>query len=208
MFAAVIPSLIFTLNGIEPFRAHQVTYCPTNAAINCTFDELYNSGLGIDSLTTYDRCQCKDTCGTVVPTGFPFRRGQTLQAYLVSDSSINLVEKPSVTYAFIINALCFLFILAHGILGLIEASWSQQHIRDTIFRRLGGTTRHSLRKTLLSKIRYLVGKSTAAFFFVSAIVVTIMCPPLFISSLVINEIVTWTFPVAYVFATPILRVCH
>ena len=207
MFAAVIPSLIFTINGFEPFVVtNQVTYCPINAAINCTFDELYNDGTGIESLTTYNHCQCNDTCGTVVPTGFPFRHGQSMQALLVSDSSNNLVDKPSVSYAFIVNALCFLLILVHGILGLIETSWSQHHIRVTIFRWFSGSTRRSLRRTVFSKIRYLVGKLTASFFFISAIVVTIICPPLFISSLIINEIVTWDWPVAYVSANSIYRV--
>lgn len=199
MFAAVIPSLIFTVRGIYPFEVtNQVTYCPTNAANNCTFDALYNYGAGIYSSTIYNLCQCNDTCGAVVPNGFPFRNGQSLQAVLTSDRSNDLNEKSSVYYAFYVNAIFLLFILSHGILGLIEASWSQQHIRDTIFRRLSGTTRRSLRRSLASKIRHHIGKYTAGFFFVSAIVVTVLCPPVFISSVIINEIVTWTWPVAYV----------
>lgn len=197
MFAAVIPSLIFTVRGIYPFEVtNQITYCPTNDANNCTFDDLYNGGFGIYSLTTYNRCQCNDTCGTVVPNGFPFRHGQSLQAVLTSDRSDNLGDKSSVFYAFFVNAIFLVFILSHGILGLIEASWSQQHIRDTIFRRLSGTTRRSLRKNLASKTRHYMGKYTAGFFFVSAIVVTVLCPPVFISSVIINEIVTWNQPVA------------
>ena len=199
MFAAVIPGLIFTTRGFYPFRVtDQVTYCPINAAKNCTFADLYNDGEGIYSSTTYDRCQCNDTCATVVPNGFPFRHGQSLQAVLTSDRSSSLDEKPSMSYALVVNAIFLLIILAHGILSLIEAWWSQQHIRDTIFRRLSGNTRRSLRKGLVSKTRYYVGKYTAAFFFLSAIVVTAICPPLFISSVIINEIVTWSWPVSYV----------
>lgn len=196
MFAAVIPSSIFIMRGDYPFMTNQVTYCVTDAANNCTFDALNNGGAGISSSTTYNRCQCKDTCGAVVPNGFPFRNGQSLQALLRSDRSSNLDEKPSVEYTFFINALCFLFIVLHGILGLIEASWTQKHIRDTIFRWLSGPTRRSLRRSLASKTRYFIGKYTAGFFFVSAIVVTVLCPPVFISSVIINEIVTWGRPVA------------
>ena len=197
MFSAVIPSLIFSVRGFYPFEVtNQVTYCPTNAANGCTFDELYNDGFGIDSSTTYNLCQCNDTCGAVVPNGFPFRHGQSLQAVLTSNRSTDLGEKSSVEYAFFVNAIFLLFILCHGILGLIEASWSQQHIRDTIFRRLSGTIRSSLRKSLASKTRYYMGKYTAGFFFVCAIVVTVLCPPVFISSVIINEIVTWNWPVA------------
>lgn len=197
MFSAVIPSLIFTMRGIYPFEVtNQVTYCRTNVAYHCTFDELYNDGYGIYSSTTYDRCQCNDTCGAVVPNGFPFRHGQSLQAVLTSDRSNNLGEKSAVYYAFYVNAIFLLFILSHGILGLIEASWSQKHIRDTIFRRLSGTTRRSVRRSLASKMRHYIGKYTAGFFFVSAIVVTILCPPVFISSVIINEIETWNLPVA------------
>ena len=197
MFAAVIPGLIFTVRGIYPFEVtNQVTYCRTNANNHCTFDELYNAGVGISSSNTYNRCQCNDTCGAVAPDGFPFRKGQSLQAVLTSDRSNKLDENSSVYYAFYVNALFLLFILAHGILGLIEASWSQQHIRDTIFRRLSGTTRHSLRRSLTAKARHFIGKYTAGFFFVSAIVVTVLCPPVFISSVIINEIVTWGWPVA------------
>lgn len=200
MFAAVIPGLIFTMKGFDPFTVtNEVTYCPTNAAKNCTFADLYNDGEGIFSSTTYDRCQCNDTCATVVPNGFPFRHGQSLQAILTSDRSSSLDDKTSMSDAFIVNAVFLLIISAHGILSLIEAWWSQQHIRDTIFRRLSGNTRRSLRKGLVSKTRYYVGKYTAAFFFLSAIVVTAICPPLFISSVIINEIVTWSWPVAYVF---------
>ena len=197
MFAAVIPSLVFSVRGFYPYEVtNQITYCPTNEANNCTFGQLYNSGTGISSSTTYDRCQCNDTCGSVAPNGFPYRKGQSLQAVLVSDRSTALDDNPSVEYAFIINAIFLLFILLHGILGLIEASWSQQHIRDTIFRRLSGTTRRSLRKTLASKMRHYMGKCVAGFFFASAIVVTVICPPIFISSVIINEITTWDWPVA------------
>ena len=203
MFAAVIPGLIFTIRGFYPFTVtNQVTYCRTNAAKNCTFADLYNYGDGIYSSTTYDRCQCNDTCAAVVPNGFPFRHGQSLQAVLTSDHSINIDETPSMSYAFIVNATILFIVLAHGILSLIEASWSQQHIRDTIFRWLSGNSRRSLRKGLVSKTRHYVGKYTAAFFFLSAIVVTAICPPLFISSVIINEIGTWTWPVAYVCTNP------
>ena len=199
MFAAVIPGLIFTIRGIYPFEVtNQVTYCPTDAAKNCTFAELYNDGEGIYSSTTYNRCQCYDTCAAVVHNDFPFRHGQSLQAILMSDRSINIDETTSMSYAFVVNATILFIILAHGILSLIEASWSQQHVRDTIFRRLSGNSRRSLRKGLVLKTRYYVGKYTAAFFFLSAIVVTAICPPLFISSVIINEIETWTWPVAYV----------
>ena len=197
MFAAVIPSLVFNVRGFYPYEVtNQITYCPTNVVNNCTFNELYNNGNGIFSSTTYDRCQCNDTCGSVVPNGFPYRKGQSLQAVLVSDRSNTLDSKTSVGYAFIVNAIFLLFILSHGILGLIEASWSQQHIRDTIFRRLSGTTRRSLRRTLTSRMRHYMGKCVAGFFFASAIVVTVICPPIFISSVIINEIATWDWPVA------------
>ena len=197
MFAAVIPSLFFTMRGIYPFGVtNQVTHCPTNAAKGCTFADLYNNGDGISSSTTYDRCQCSDTCGAVVPPGFPYRHGQSLQALLISDQSNKLDENTSLSYAFVVNVTFLLIVLAHGVLSLIEAWWSQQHIRDTIFRWLSGTTRRSLRKGLISSTRYFMGKFTAAFFFLSAIMVTVLCPPLFISSVIINEIVTWDWPVA------------
>ena len=199
MFSAVIPSLIFLVRGIYPFEVtNQVTSCRTNATNGCTFDELFNNGYGIYSSTKYDHCQCNDTCGAVVPNGFPFRHGQSLQAVLTSDRSNNLGEKSAVSNAFYVNAIFLLFFLSHGILGLIEASWSQIHVRDTIFRRLGGTTRRSLRKSLASKTRHYIGKYTACFFFISAIVTTVLCPPVFISSVIINEIETWNWPVAYV----------
>ena len=203
MFAAVIPSMIFTIRGIYPFEVtNQVTYCVTDAAKHCTFADLYNDGEGIYSSTTYNRCQCNDTCGAVSPNGFPFRHGQSLQALLTSDRSSYLDEKSSVSYAFVVNAVFLFIIVAHGILSLMEAWWSQQHIRDTIFRRLSGATRRSLQKGLVSRTRHYIGKYTAAFFFLSAIVVTVVCPPLFISSVIINEIVTWDWPVSYAIPLP------
>ena len=45
-------------------------------------------------------------------------------------------------------------------------------------------------------------RALSAFFFASAIVVTVLYPPVFISSVIINEIVIWNWPVAYVFTNP------
>ena len=142
------------------------------------------------------RCNCNDTCGAVSLPHAPFRKGQGLQAYLISDRTITLTSKDSVNWAYLVNVAFLCFIILHGIFGLLEANFTQAELRNRMFLLLGGKIPYSDRGGLPSKARYYLAKFIALCFFIGAIAVAIIGPAVFISSVIINEIITWDYPVA------------
>lgn len=142
------------------------------------------------------RCNCNDTCGSVSPPKVPFRTGQTLGVSLLSDKYLNLVGKSSVRWISIVNSFCLLFIIIQGVLGLLEVNFTQTELRNKLFLFLGGTTARSKPTNLAARTRYQSAKVTALSFYLSAIALAIICPATFISSIVINEIRVWGYPVS------------
>lgn len=74
------------------------------------------------------RCNCTDTCGAVSLPSAPFRHGQNLQAYLISDRTVELLSTNGLYWANIIDAIFLCFILGHGILGFLEVQFTQVSI--------------------------------------------------------------------------------
>lgn len=140
------------------------------------------------------RCGCNDTCGAASPRA-PFRKDQGLQAFLVSDRTLNLTYKTSVNVTYLLNALFLCFIIVHGILGILEVQFTQAELRNKMFLLTAGKMPYSDRTGFASRARFRLGKFMAASFFVGAIVAAVICPAVFISSVIINEIVTWGLPV-------------
>ena len=86
------------------------------------------------------------------------------------------------------------FIVSQGVLGLIESQWTPAEIRNWTFRMTGGTaTYHS--RTFASKCRYYFGKLVAGNFYVWTVVGALICPAVFISSVIVDEILAWGYPV-------------
>lgn len=99
-------------------------------------------------------------------------------------------------WGFIVN-VCFLcFIVVHGILSLVEANFTQAELRNKIFLLLAGNKPYVERASKSSKTRYYMAKSIALSFFIGAIVAAIICPAVYVSSVIINEIITWGYPVS------------
>jgi len=147
------------------------------------------------SLLNLCRCNCNDTCGAVSLPNPPFRHGQNLQAFLLSDRTQNLLQKDAVRWVSIVNTCFLCFIVVHGILGLLEINMTQAELRNKIFLLLADKKPYSERATIGSKTRYYIAKSIALSFFIGAIVAAILCPAVYISSVIINEILTWGYPV-------------
>ncbi len=148
------------------------------------------------SLLRSCRCNCNDTCGAVSLPDAPFRHGQNLQAYVLSDRTQGLLDKNAVSRLFAINTCFLCFIVVHGILGLLEVDFTQAELRNKMFLLLAGNKSYSERASIGSKTRYHIAKSISLSFFVGAIVAAIICPAVYVSSVIINEINTWAFPVA------------
>lgn len=139
------------------------------------------------------RCNCNNTCGVVAPPYAPFRRGQSLQALLFKESSLELAIKKPVDSLQQVNAFCLALILSHGILGLLETNYTQRGLRNRAFLLLTGKASNSNR--LIFFLRYYFAKIFAFSLYASSVVVAIISPAAFVSSVIINEILTLPYPV-------------
>ena len=97
--------------------------------------------------------------------------------------------------AFLANSFFLICIIAQGIVALIENRWDQVKVRNWVFCKIAGTTRKEQRAAFGSRFRYFVGKAIAGFYFLAALAVAFICPFVFVSSVIVNEFITWTFPV-------------
>ena len=95
-----------------------------------------------------------------------------------------------------LNLVVLCFITIHGLCSLPEISLTQAALRNKVFLRLGGNRSYDRRKSLVSKARYYLGKMIALCFFLCAVVVAIASPLVFISSVIVNEINTWGYPMS------------
>ena len=153
---------------------------------------------GIFIQSTYDRCHCNDTCGAISPDDAPMRKGTGLVAWLTSGQVNKLSGKSWVNTLNYVNEAFLALIVVHGVFGLIETWWSQTHVRNTVYRFLGGDTRYVKGTKWRSKARHWFGKLAAAWLFIAALLAAVVCPPLFIASIVINEIIVRLIPQRYV----------
>ena len=140
------------------------------------------------------RCQCNNTCGAGRIDGAPFRREAKTEAFLVAGKVTNLLESNTLWWLYSINLIVLIFIGAQGILGLIEIQYSQADVRNWLFRRLTNQTPLSKRETFTAKSSYYFAKGVAAGVYMFAIVVAVICPLIFVSCIVVNEIITWEYP--------------
>lgn len=126
----------------------------------------------------------------------PLRHNQGASALLISDTIDILTGSKLVESLFLVNSMFLLWIIAQGILGLIENQWDQTTVRNWAFRTVAGTTPKQQRIAFGSRLRYYFGKIVAGYYFVVAIAVAFICPFVFVSSVIINEFVTWSWPVS------------
>lgn len=126
----------------------------------------------------------------------PLRHNQGASALLISDTIDVLTSSDTVISLYLVNSMFLLWIIAQGILGLIESQWDQVTVRNWVFRKFAGITPKRQRATFGSKIRYYFGKAVAGFYFLTAIALAFCCPFIFVSSVIINEFVTWSWPVS------------
>ena len=168
-----------------------------NKTNHCT-PEAYDIQDGIFDQSTYDRCHCNDTCGAISPDDAPMRKGTGLVAWLTSSQVTKLSQKSWLNTLNYLNEALLSLIIVHGVFSLIETWWSQTHVRNTVFRVLGGGTRYVKGTNGRSKARHWFGKLVAAWLFIAALLVAVVSPPLFVGSIVCNEIIVRLIPQRYV----------
>ena len=124
------------------------------------------------------------------------RHNQGVSALLISDKVGRLLGNPLVNRLYKANSLALIWIIAQGILGIIENPWTLTRVRNRTFQIFAGTTPLEQRATFGPRLRYYLGKTISGFFFVAAIACAFVCPFIFVSSVVVNEFVTWGWPVS------------
>ena len=117
-----------------------------------------------------------------------------MQAYLVSDQVDKLAFDSVTLKISALNALFLCFITVQGIIGLLEIRFTQAEIRSKIFLLLGGRSSYDRRRGLASRARFHFAKLTALSLYLCAVMVAIVSPAIFISSVIVNEINTWDYP--------------
>ena len=123
------------------------------------------------------------------------RQNQGVSAWLISDTIGHLIDNKYLGYIYSVNSLFLVWIIAQGILGIIENQWTQAEVRNWTFRTFAGKIPLKERATFRSRLRYYFVKTVAGFYFVAAIAVAFVCPFIFVSSVIVNEIITWIYPV-------------
>ena len=123
------------------------------------------------------------------------RHNQGVSALLISDRVGKLLDSPLVSKLYKANSLFLIWIIAQGILGILENPWTLVRVRNRTFRIFAGTTPLEQRAKFGPRLQYYLGKTVSGFFFVAVIACAFVCPFVFVSSVVVNEFVTWGWPV-------------
>lgn len=205
MYTAILVVLSKYLTGaLMPFLSRGIAMCQLDPKRNCTFDEviepnglykqtsenMYNSA----SSQLWDRCNCSENCGSIGPS-VPFRKRTNMQVWLMSERIVKIVTNKKTIWVDNINILFLLFIIGQGVLGLLQGKWDPAEFRNWIFRHLNGAQERPDQPTFLWRCRYYISKMSAGTVYMGAILAAIVCPLVFISSVVINELVARCYPV-------------
>ncbi|KFY79006.1 hypothetical protein V499_01956 [Pseudogymnoascus sp. VKM F-103] len=163
----------------------------------------------------YNKCQCIDFCGTLSPAA-RMRNGENMVPYLYTGAD-EVVQSDGFGSLFILNLFALAFITVNGAIGVLESYYSQSEVRNAIFRLCNADLRlwikvlfagereekllkrysrqdKNMKETMRKKIRFHIAKAIAAMFYLSAIFLSVICPIIFISSIISNEIYIQTFP--------------
>lgn len=170
------------------------------------------------SLQVYQKCNCMDFCGTLGPSA-PMRNGANMVAILGKKTFDNIILKNGFQDLFAINFMALSFIVIYGAMGIIISRFSPDEVRNGIFRFFNSDLRLWLkvifegdrehralsyfgvqqkddRRTVWRKVKYIFAKLMATSFSLTVGATVIICPAVFVSSVVANEIVIQSYPVS------------
>ena len=170
---------------------------------------------------SYYTCQCMDFCSTFSPST-PLRKGANMVAWLSRKVTDKTSDSPGFYKVLGFNKLVLVFVVLQGILGILESQFTQQEVRNLIFRclylapkdfvvlllkgerkrrwlaKLGmGPAEESVNKdTVPWKIRWQLARFAAAASFAFAAILAVMCPAIFVTTAVANELYVGDYPVS------------
>ena len=193
IISALIPTVAYTTSEWLPFIDYsQVLLCQTNQSTGCSLNTTVPASPPYPPI-----CNCTDTCGSVTLKGVAFRKDSNLQA-LDSSRTSHLVRTDGFVMLYIANMFSLAFVILQCIPALLESRWSPEHVRNKIFLSLAGIPDHDhferSRARLDFKCRYYIGKCTASLGFLFAVLIFMVSPFVFVSSLVVNEVTIWNWP--------------
>lgn len=227
MFAALVATLISIGKGgyVTPYQVYtQLATCAIDNTKGCTVDALSNSAINNKySREFYAKCNCNDTCGAVSLDTAPYRKGTAMQAWLVKDQTITILSSNAFSVAYYVVLVALVLTICYGAVSMAESKWTQQQVREWVFRRLIGRNQYDRiqnsaqrdkeavpdeatmnqyhhRRTgflhFLDICHLFIAKCTAALIYVLAILMIFLSPMAFVMSVIINEILTHSYPVA------------
>ena len=216
VFAALVPAWVFA-NSISDWIQNSpasFALCPYSAARTHT-----TCGPNMDLTTrSYDQCQCIDFCGLLGPST-PLRKGANMVPWLGRPISEVAHSKP-LEKLLTFNEFVLCFILIQCVFGFIEAQFTQAEVRNLVFRALYagpkdfimllfegereeqllktfGLTREPYNKsTLRWEIQFQLARFIASSFFVFAVIFAVVCPAVFVTSVVAQEVFLTEWPVS------------
>ena len=216
VFAALVPAWVFA-NSIS----HWIQNSPASFAL-CPYSAATTTptcGPSMDLTTySYNQCQCIDFCGLIGPST-PLRHGANMVPWLGRPISEVAYSKP-LEGLLKFNEFVLGFIVIQGIFGFIEAQFTQAEVRNLVFRTLYagpkdfililfegereerwlkkfGLTREPYNKsTFRWEIQFQLGRFVASSFFVFAVIFAVVCPAVFVTSVVAQEVFLTEWPVS------------
>ncbi|KFY19875.1 hypothetical protein V491_04150 [Pseudogymnoascus sp. VKM F-3775] len=167
------------------------------------------------SVDYYNKCDCIDFCGTQSPAA-RMRSDENMVPWLLTDAN-KAASTDSFGRLFIVNLFALVYITINGAIGVLESYYSQSEVRNAIFRVCNADLRlwikvlfegeredellkkygledKDMEETKWKKIRYHIAKTIAALFYLSAIFLSVICPVVFITSVISGEIFIQAFP--------------
>ncbi len=216
VFAALIPAWIYN-NYITPWWINELpsfALCPFSAAADhpdCNENIMLTT-------SSYDYCQCVDFCGLLGPAT-PMRKNANMVPFLSRPISNVVNNSGPLRRLSTFDEFVLAFIVVQGLLGLIESQFTQAEVRNLVFRALYAEPRDfiillfdgqrqdrwlkklgmqnpSPKTSRRWKFQYQAARLIAATFFATAIAFAIVCPAVFVTSVVTNEFYLTYYPLS------------
>ncbi|KFX92083.1 hypothetical protein O988_07435 [Pseudogymnoascus sp. VKM F-3808] len=178
--------------------------------------ECTNPDTGILYRDFYQKCECFDFCGVLSPTA-AMRAGENMVPFIISNKAEKAANNDDFLKLFVVNLFALAFITINGAIGVLESFYSQSEVRNGIFRLCNADLRMwikvlfegerqehllnkfgrqsaGLLKTKRKRVRFLFAKAMATMFYLLAILLTVLCPVVFITSVITSEILIQNYP--------------
>ena len=194
MYAAFICAMVPVTKAFDPYLVPAQATCSAVSGVSeCVAGVLQNPDFDMTD-ERWQMCGCKDKC-SLVESIAPFRPGgSTVPA--ITSSNADALDKPGFHGVFDFNIAAMIFVIIQGLLAIIQSQWSQQRVRNFIFRFLAVKDPYRLHTSFLRRARQKLAKWTAAGFYLLAIFSAVSCAAIFFINLVINELVLHVLPVS------------